>query len=100
MPEFVGDNATQNDRALELVAVPLGSPQLVIMVDDGEDGNDGKTKNSILKLVLRCLRKYSQHEPRTKLLIFSARGKMYELQNRTTGTYFERGDFAESGIEG
>jgi len=62
MPEFVGDDAAQNDGDLELVAIPLGTPQRVVIVDGGENRNDCKTKNSILKLVLGSLREHAQHD--------------------------------------
>src|SRR5580765_936147 len=52
MADFVGDDATQNDRSLERCVVSFGGAQRVVVVDAGENRNDCSAEDSILKPVL------------------------------------------------
>ena len=62
MTEFVGHHAAQNDGELELSVVVPGATQCKLVIDTGENGMDGKTKDRVLKLILDESGKYAQSE--------------------------------------
>jgi len=62
MSDFVGDDATQNDRDLELGAVTPCETHRIVVVDAGENRDYCKTKESVLELILGGLGEYAQRD--------------------------------------
>jgi hypothetical protein len=62
MSDFVGYDATQNDRDLELGAVTPCEMHRIVVVDAGENRDYCKTKESALELILDGLGEYAQHD--------------------------------------
>jgi len=57
MPDFVSNDATQNDGDVELGAVTFGVTHRFV-VHRGKNRDDGKTEDYILELILGRLREY------------------------------------------
>jgi hypothetical protein len=67
---FDGNGAVSQTTTISLnggIIVPLAGTQRVVEVHAGENRNDCKTKDSILRLVLGWLRKHSQYDDRIKV---------------------------------
>ena len=62
MPDFVGDDAAQEDREFELGRVLFCVAQRIFVKDACDERNDCKTKNRILKHILGGFRDYSEHD--------------------------------------
>jgi hypothetical protein len=62
MPDFVGDNAAQENGDLELGGIYFCPTHGVIVKDACDERNDCKTKDRILKRILGGLRDYSKHD--------------------------------------
>jgi hypothetical protein len=62
MSDFVGYNATENDRDLKLGAVTPCKTHRIIVVDAGETRDNCKTKDRVLELILGGLGEYAQRD--------------------------------------
>jgi hypothetical protein len=60
--DFVGYDATQNDRALKLGVVTPCEMHRIIVVDTGENRDNCKTKDSVLEPILGGFGEYTQHD--------------------------------------
>jgi hypothetical protein len=60
--DFVGYDATQNDRALKLGVVTPCEMHRIIVVDTGENWDNCKTKDSVLEPILGGFVEYTQHD--------------------------------------
>jgi hypothetical protein len=62
MSDFVGYDATQNDRDLKLGVVTPCEMHRIVVVDASKNRDNCKTKDSILELILGGLREYAQRD--------------------------------------
>ena len=62
MPEFVGDDPTQNHRKLKLGIINFGTTLREVVVDARQSRMDGKAEYRVLELVLNGCWQYAQPE--------------------------------------
>jgi hypothetical protein len=62
MPDFVGYDTTQNDGDFELGVVTPCEMRHIVVVDTGQNRDNGKTKGSVLELILGRFGEYAQRD--------------------------------------